>query len=183
MSLNYPNPILNEEELDLLGNAPEDCLRHVVQRGALSLDHVTEGLSPRVTAILQSIVTGERSPALPAEGDELEWLPAGRNQQPSRQRQETTGPPPQHAGLGYMLVQMQQAMGHPPTEAQGKPAQPATDRDIEGSSPVRNQLAAHPQILDMVDRQVLTPNEAWQAVHAIDRILGRYLTGTLYAAP
>ena len=183
MSLNYPNPILNEEELDLLGDAPEDCLRHVVQRGALSLDHVTEGLSPRVTAVLRSIVTGERSPALPAEGSEPEWSVAGRNEQPSRQRQETTGPPPQHAGLGYMLVQMQQAMGHPPTEAQGKQAQTATDQGVEGPPLMRDQLTAHPQILDMVDRRVLTSQEAWQAVHAIDRILGRYLTGTLYAAP
>jgi hypothetical protein len=48
---------------------------------------------------------------------------------------------------------------------------------------MRDQLAAHPQILDMVDRQILTPQEAWQAVHAIDMALGRYLTGTLYAAP
>jgi len=181
MSLHYPNPTLNEEELDLLGDAPEDCLRHAVQRGALSLDHVTEGLSPRVTAVLRSIVTGERTS--PPRGPEPEWSVAGRNEQPSRQRQETTGPPPQHAGLGYMLVQMQQAMRHPPTEAQGKPAQPAIDWDVAGPPLARDQLAAHPQILDMVDRQVLTPQEAWQAVHAIDRILGRYLTGTLYAAP
>lgn len=63
--LHSPNPALNEEEQTLLDPDPEACLRHAVRRGALSLDQVTERLSPRAAAIVRCIVTGERLPELP----------------------------------------------------------------------------------------------------------------------
>jgi hypothetical protein len=157
------NPPLSEAELKLLHTAPEECLRHVVQRGALSLDQVTEGLSPQVTAVLRSIVTGERSPAPPDKEPEPERLATDLNEQYLRQPLE--------------------ALGRPPTAAEVQTAQPAMERRTAGLPLERHQLSAHPQILDMVDRQILTPEEASQAVYAIDLALGRYLTGTLYAAP
>ena len=47
----------------------------------------------------------------------------------------------------------------------------------------RNTLSGHPQLVRMLDEQVLTPDEALEAAQAIDRTLGRYMTGTRYAAP
>lgn len=139
--LNLPNPVLNKEELDLLNSAPEVCLRHVVQRGALSLDEVTAGLSPRVAAAVRFIATGERL-AMP-EGDAARALGADG------------------------------------------PALPATpegpgDREEERAS---RTLSSHAQLVYLLDEQRLTPSEAMAAAHAIDHALGRYLTGTRYAAP
>ena len=74
--LNSPNPALNEKERELLDPAPEECLQHAIRRGALSLDQVTERLSPRVAAVVRCIVTGERTPEL-AEREEIPWS-AGR---------------------------------------------------------------------------------------------------------
>jgi hypothetical protein len=48
--LDHPNPALNEEEVALLIHQPEECLRRAVQRGAISLDQVTEELAPHVAA-------------------------------------------------------------------------------------------------------------------------------------
>ena len=47
----------------------------------------------------------------------------------------------------------------------------------------RSDLSAHPQLQRTVDEEILTLWEAFEAVHAIDRALGRYMTGTKYAAP
>jgi hypothetical protein len=44
-------------------------------------------------------------------------------------------------------------------------------------------LDSFPQIVHLLSEQALTPDEAMEAAHAIDDILGRYLTGTKYAAP
>ena len=57
-----PHPDLNEEERAVLGIAPEACLRRAVQRGVLSLDCITEHLSPHTAAVVRSIVAGERAP-------------------------------------------------------------------------------------------------------------------------
>ncbi|MDY7075342.1 MAG: hypothetical protein SXV54_00325 [Chloroflexota bacterium] len=117
-----PNPALNEEEQALLNLDPEGCLRCVIQRGALSLDQVTEGLSPQAVAAVRSITAGERLPVLP-------------------------------------------------------------DDEFEPDDLERRILSAHPRLLRMLDERTLTIGEAYEAAHAIDRILGRYMTGTLYAAP
>jgi hypothetical protein len=44
-------------------------------------------------------------------------------------------------------------------------------------------LSVYPSLQSLVDEQTLTLEEAYQAAHAIDRAIGRYLTGTRYAAP
>ncbi len=121
--LHSPNPALNEEERELLDLAPEECLQHAIRRGALSLDQVTERLSPRVAAVVRSIATGERLPKLP-ELEETYWS-AGR----------------------------------------------------------RSDLSAYPQLGRTVDEEILTLAEAFKAVRSIDSALGRYPTGTKYAAP
>jgi hypothetical protein len=48
---------------------------------------------------------------------------------------------------------------------------------------VAGQFIGHPQLASMLDERILTPEEAMEAAHAIDHVLGRYLTGTRYAAP
>ena len=47
----------------------------------------------------------------------------------------------------------------------------------------RSDLFVYPQLQRIVDEEILTLAEALQAAHAIDRALGRYMTGTKYAAP
>jgi hypothetical protein len=47
----------------------------------------------------------------------------------------------------------------------------------------RSSLVNHPALTQMMAEQVLTPDEALEAANAIDRALGRYLTGTRYAVP
>lgn len=126
-----PNPVLNDEEQELLNSAPEECFRHAIQRGALSLDQATERLSPRVAAVLRTIATGER-------------IPEPSNSNVMHQTEKTTE-----------LVQ-----------------------EVE----LKN-LSVYPSLQRLVDEQTLTMREAYQAAHAIDYALGRYLTGTRYAAP
>ncbi len=125
---------LDEEEQALLGTAPEECFRHVVRRGALSLDEVTAQLSPRIAAVVRSIAAGERPTALPD--------------------------PPQ---LPEQFLEW----------AWGR----------EAVQSAQETLVAHPQLVQMLDEGILMANEALQVAQALDRALGRYMTGTLYAAP
>ena len=46
-----------------------------------------------------------------------------------------------------------------------------------------NALDSFPQIVHLLSEHALTPDEAMETAHAIDNILGRYLTGAKYAAP
>jgi hypothetical protein len=150
--LDLPNPVLNEEELDLLSSAPEACLRHVVQRGALSLDKVTEGLSPRVAAAVRFIATGERL-AMPEDDAAWDSRAVGR----SRASPEASeGPSLPGTPEGFAAWEEEQAS---------------------------RILTSHAQLVHLLGEQRLTPSEAMAAAHAIDHALGRYLTGTRYAAP
>jgi hypothetical protein len=135
--LNTPNPVLNEEEAALLTPQPEECLRRAVQRGAISLDQVTEELAPHVAAAVCSIVTGERLP-VPPDGAPF--------------------PEP----TGEQIRKFEQARGHPPTEA---------------------ELEQMHEFVRMQTEQILDEGGAIAAANAIDHALGRYLTGTRYAAP
>jgi hypothetical protein len=56
------------------------------------------------------------------------------------------------------------------------------EQDSESAS-ARRMLAGHPQLTQMLDEQILGPGEALEAAHALDHLLGRYMTGTRYAAP
>jgi hypothetical protein len=146
--LGEPNPVLNEKEQALVDSAPEECLRHAVQRGALALDEISAKLSPRVIAVVQSIATGERL-SLPEPGINLQGVSAGGGR--SRSLQPSGGQ-------------------EPSAEAQ----------EYEWTLDV---LTSFPQIAHLLSEQALTPSEAMEAAHTIDHILGRYLTGTRYAAP
>ena len=143
MSRHKPNLILNDEEQELLGTAPEGCLRRVVARGALPLDQITESLPPRVAAALRSIVTGERLAALDVE------------------------PEPERDITDWGLTRAMDDSSWPQAAV----------------SLVREMLPSHPQLVRMLDEEILTPGETMDVAHAIDYALGRYLTGTRYAAP
>lgn len=150
-----PNPILSDEERELLDSAPEECLRRAVQRGALSLDRLTEGLSPRVAAVVRSIATGERLLAPDLESEPA-WGTAGRSHARSMEAAPSRG------------------------SERGRPRPAAIPHLLELA---RSALSNHPQLARMLDEQVLTPDEALEAARAIDHTLGRYPTGTRYAAP
>jgi len=47
----------------------------------------------------------------------------------------------------------------------------------------RSDLFVYPQLQRIVDEGILTLAEAFEAAHAVDHALGRYMTGTKYAAP
>jgi hypothetical protein len=153
--LHSPNPVLNEEEAALLSPQPEECLRRAVQRGAISLDQATEELSPRVAAAVHSIVTGERPPAPPGERSFPDL--------------------PEELVRGF-----EQARGHPPTEADLEQMREFVRTQTEQAQAI---LAPYPHLQRLLDEQTLSGIEATAAAHAIDHILGRYLTGTRYAAP
>jgi hypothetical protein len=147
--LSNPHPALNKEEIELLALQPEECFRRAVRRGAISLDQVTEPLSPHVAAAVRSIVTGERLPA------------------PSELFEE-------------MVRKFEQARGRPLTEAELE--------QIRGFMQMQEphaqeMLAPYPHLRHLLDEQMLNGGGAIAAANAIDRVLGRYLTGTLYAAP
>ena len=153
--VNAPNPILNEEEAALLTPQPEECFRRAVQRGAISLVRVTEPLAPHVAAAVRSVVTGERLPA------------------PSVKRSSSELTEEQ-------VRKLAQARGHPPTEADMEKTREFVRMQTER---VQRYLAPYPQLQRLLEEQVLDWTEATAAANAIDRVLGRYLTGTRYAAP
>jgi hypothetical protein len=153
--LNTPNPVLNEEEAALLTPQPEECLRRAVQRGAISLDQVTEELAPHVAAAVCSIVTGERLP-VPPDGAPF--------------------PEP----TGEQIRKFEQARGHPPTEAELEQMHEFVRMQTEQAQKV---LAPYPQLQRLLEEQILDEGGAIAAANAIDHALGRYLTGTRYAAP
>lgn len=153
--LHSPNPALNEEEAALLAPQPEECLRRAVRRGAISLDQVTERLAPHVAAAVRSIVTGERLPA-----------PASERSFPEPSEEQ--------------IRRFEQARGHPLDEADMERM-----REFERiqAARVQKSLALYPHLQRLLDEQILDGGGALEAANAIDRVLGRYLTGTRYAAP
>jgi hypothetical protein len=132
--IHTPNPALNEKEQELMVSAPEECLSHAVQRGAIALDEMESSLQPRVLAVVRSIATGERE-TLPGPGS-------------SRERGVPTVLPPGQEHEWALRT-----------------------------------LSEFPQIAHLLSEQIISPDEAMQAAQTIDNLLGRYLTGTRYAAP
>lgn len=153
--LGRPNPTLNEKEQALVNTAPEECLRQAVQRGAISLDQVTEELTPRAAAAVRNIVIGERLPA-----------PSGERSFPDLPED--------------MIRSFEQARGCSPTEADLEQMREFVRMQAEQA---REILAPYSQLRRLLDEQALSGFEATEAAHAIDHVLGRYLTGTRYAAP
>ena len=122
-------------------SAPEECFRHAIRRGALSLDEATARLSPRIAAVVRSVATGERLTA------------------------------PDMARTRSMGVQTT-----PPDRP--RPREQPQEREM-----VQKILSHHPQLAQMLDERILEPGEALGVAQALDGILGRYTTGTRYAAP
>ena len=72
----------------------------------------------------------------------------------------------------------------PEPEKDGADQSPTHSRAASWSyEQARNTLSGHPQLARMLHEKTLTPDEALEAAQAIDRTLGRYMTGTRYAAP
>ena len=162
----------------MLGSAPEECLRHAVQRGAFSLDAITEHLTPRAAAVVRSIVTEERPPG-PAP-------PLARTLNP-----DETGPG-KSLPLGAALHSIATGERVPESFREDElPPSESRSADQPGREEVRDawwqakyeSLAVWPGLQHAVDEEILTASEALEVAHTIDRTLGRYMTGTLYAAP
>jgi hypothetical protein len=144
-----PNPVLNEKERKLLESEPEECFRHAVRRGAISLDEATTHLPPHIAAVVRCIATGERP-----GGDAVRsaaHAPAVARNVATRGQFDAPTPP-----------------------------QPLDSRERQSA---QKSLAVHPQLAQMLNERALTADEALQAAHAMDDLLGRYPTGTRYAAP
>jgi hypothetical protein len=173
-----PHPDLNEEERTLLGSAPEECLRHAVQRGVFSLDAITERLTPRAAAVVRSIVTEERPPT--------PGTPFARVLNP----QETQPGKPPSLGAALHSIAAGEHMPESSGEEELSRSESGSDEQSrrEVSHDARRQadyesLAAWPGLQNAVDEGILTAGEALGVANTIDGTLGRYMTGTLYAAP
>ena len=154
--LHIPTFELENGEADLLDNAPELLLRRAVARNAVALDRIVADLPPRSAAAVRAIATGERSSLL--EEDEISFLEE---------------PPMFEFGVA--------AGDDRPASDEGE-ADDQGPRDAAGW--IRQTLSQpYPQLLELVDQDALSPEEALRAAHQIDGLLGRYITGTRYAAP
>jgi len=172
--LHTPNPDLNEEERALLGDAPEDCLQRAVRRGALSIDRITERLSPRAAVVVRSMVAAERPPS--------------SAQTPNAQITEAVERP----SVGAMLHRFISDEPEAETSTREAPSplesgsadrpQREEDHDVRWQATYRS-LGAWPSLQQAVDERKLTADEAMEMARTIDHILGRYTTGTRYAAP
>jgi hypothetical protein len=155
--LHFPTFELENGEADLLDNAPELLLRRAVARNAVSLDQMAADLPPRSAAAVRAIATGERA-GFPEEEDlfYLEEEPA--------------------------IVEFRAS---PETDQPSSGESDANDQDARRAVRwIKDTLSQpYPQLLQLLDQDAVSPDEALQAAHQIDRLLGRYFTGTRYAAP
>jgi hypothetical protein len=154
--LHVPAFELEDGEADLLDNAPELLLRRAVARNAVSLDRIAADLPPRSAAAVRAIATGERSALL--EVDDVPFLEE-----------------PTLFEFGVAAEDDRPASDESESDDQGP-------RDAAGWTK-QTLSQPYPQLLELIDQDALSPDEALQAAHQIDGLLGRYLTGTRYAAP
>jgi len=155
--LHVPAFELEDGEADLLDNAPELLLRRAVARNAVSLDRIAADLPPRSSAAVRAIATGERE-ALPEEDLRffLEEEPA-----------------------------MFEFGNLPETDGPSSDENDAHEQEVqENARWIKDAISRpYPQLLGLIEQDALSPDEALQAANQIDGLLGRYLTGTRYAAP
>jgi hypothetical protein len=173
-----PHPDLKEEERALLGTAPEACLRSAVQRGVVSLDQITKHLLPHAAAVVRSIAAEERlrapDPSQAAPSSPPETRPRKPLSLGAALHGIFTGErAPDSSG--------EKASSPPETTPTDQPAV-ATARDARWRAEYES-LGVWPGLQRAVDEGMLTASEALGVANAIDRSLGRYMTGTLYAAP
>jgi hypothetical protein len=79
-----------------------------------------------------------------------------------------------------LIRQFERVRGHLPTEAELEQMRGFMRAHVAQAQEI---LTPYPHLLHLLDEQMLNGGEATAAAHAIDRVLGRYMTGTLYAAP
>ena len=60
---------------------------------------------------------------------------------------------------------------------------PRPAEQLDELAATRRMLGSHPHLTHLLDEQILQPGEAMGVAHVIDDLLGRYMTGTRYAAP
>jgi len=155
--LHVPTFELENGEADLLDSAPELLLRRAVARNAVSLDRIAADLPPRSAAAVRAIATGERAGS--PEEDDISFLEEEPAVFEFRASSETDQPPSDQSD--------------------------ANDQGARDAAQwIKDTLSQpYPQLLELLDQDALSPNEALRAAHQIDSLLGRYFTGTRYAAP
>jgi hypothetical protein len=79
-----------------------------------------------------------------------------------------------------LIRKFEQARGHPPTKAELEQMCGFLRVQTEQAQEI---LTPYPHLRSLLDEHVLNGGGAIAAANVIDRVLGRYLTGTLYAAP
>jgi hypothetical protein len=155
--LHYPTFELEDGEADLLDNAPDLLLRRAVARNAVSIDRIAPDLPPRSAAAVRAIATGEREVA--PEGDFRFFLEEEPAMFEFGDSSETGAPPSDENNAHEQEVQ-------------------------DDAGWIKDAISRpYPQLLELIEQDALSPYEALQAANQIDGLLGRYLTGTRYAAP
>jgi hypothetical protein len=143
-----------------------------------SLEAITEHLTPRAAAVVRGIVAEERPPA------------PGTPLAPTLNPQQTQPDKPPSLGAALHSIAAGEHVPESSGEEElsrsesGSAEQPGREalRDA-GRQADYESLAAWPGLQNAVDEGALTAGEALGAANTIDRTLGRYMTGTLYAAP
>jgi hypothetical protein len=145
----------------------------------LSLDQITEDLTPRAAAVVRNIATGERLPT-----------PDPSQVGPLRSQETRPGKTPALGAALYSMLTGERAPEPSGEEEALSPleSEPADLPEVARARDARWQanyqsLGAWPGLRRAVDEGMLTASEALGVANAIDRGLGRYMTGTLYAAP
>jgi hypothetical protein len=156
-NMDAPNPMLNAEERRLVDGAPQESLRRAVARGALQLDSLVAHLPPRIAAAVAALAAGER-PSLPPP-----------SQPPA---------PPEDTMPVRGLILLPGDKRRPPVPTVKRQAPPWTPENARSAL-----QGPYPQLAQVLDAGMMSPDEAIEAAHAIDGALGRYATGTRYAAP
>jgi hypothetical protein len=127
---------------------------------------------------VRGIVTEERPPA------------PGSPLVPTLNRQETRPGKPRSLGAALHSIAAGERVPESSGEEElslsenGSAQQPEREvlRDVRWQASYES-LAAWPGLQSAVDEGILTAGEALGVANTIDRTLGRYMTGTLYAAP
>jgi hypothetical protein len=155
----FHNPTfeLEDGEANLLENAPEILLQRAVARNAVSLDRIAADLPPRSAAAVRAIATGER-----VDSPEEDVVSLDEEEPDLFESEESSAA--EQPGINESAARDLEA------------------RDV--AEWVKGTLSQpYPQLLEFLDQDFLSAVEALRAAHQIDGLLGRYLTGTRYAAP
>jgi hypothetical protein len=201
----FENPLLNEAERVLCVIAPEECLRSMAARGALTLGSDLAGLSPQVVEAVRVIAAGERLmpdgeglgsqegdygtmvrtiEAPPPAGEQPmagpDWIGTFADRYPEFVRRFETLPAVSAEALKAPLP----TRGGPAVPAEALKAPPRTGEESPRPPDwVRAFASAFPHVFSLLEQGRMTAHEAIATIRAIDSFLGNYPTGARYAAP